>query len=137
MPGVRGFTGWLGIVLGSPDPPALAGFYQRLLGWEISNSSPDWVTMLIRDPHGHGTSSNLAFQLEESYVAPVWPGGADTQQMQFHLDVAVRDVEAAVSDATGMGATLAEFQPQQDVRVLLDPDGHPFCLYLDEADGQS
>ena len=23
---------------------------------------------------------------------------------------------------------LADFQPQDDVRVLLDPDGHPFCL---------
>jgi hypothetical protein len=24
------------------------------------------------------------------------------------------------------------FEPQEDVRVLLDPAGHPFCLYLDE-----
>ena len=31
----------------------------------------------------------------------------------------------------GLGATLAEFQPQDDVRVMLDPAGHPFCLYLD------
>ena len=28
-------------------------------------------------------------------------------------------------------ATLADFQPQKDVRVLLDPAGHPFCLYAD------
>ena len=27
------------------------------------------------------------------------------------------------------GAVLAEFQPQEDVRVFYDPDGHPFCLY--------
>jgi hypothetical protein len=25
---------------------------------------------------------------------------------------------------------LAEFQPQDDVRVYLDPAGHPFCLYV-------
>jgi hypothetical protein len=25
---------------------------------------------------------------------------------------------------------LADFQPQDDVRVLFDPDGHPFCLFL-------
>jgi Glyoxalase-like domain len=24
----------------------------------------------------------------------------------------------------------AEFQPQEDVRVYLDPAGHPFCLYV-------
>jgi hypothetical protein len=25
---------------------------------------------------------------------------------------------------------LADFQPQEDVRVLFDPVGHPFCLFL-------
>ena len=30
------------------------------------------------------------------------------------------------------GAVLAEHQPQQDVRVLLDPAGHPFCLFADK-----
>lgn len=27
--------------------------------------------------------------------------------------------------------TLAQFQPQDDVRVYLDPAGHPFCLFVD------
>ncbi len=31
------------------------------------------------------------------------------------------------------GATLADTQPQDDVRVLLDPVGHPFCLVLQSA----
>jgi hypothetical protein len=26
---------------------------------------------------------------------------------------------------------LADYQPQDDVRVCLDPDGHPFCLWID------
>ena len=132
MAGVRGFTGWLGVVLGSPDPQALAGFYEQLLGWEISSSSPTWVEMLIRDPQGRGTSSNLAFQLEPEYEAPVWPSEAGRQQMQFHLDVGVADVAAAVAEAVELGATVAAHQPQDEVRVMLDPDGHPFCLYKDE-----
>jgi catechol 2,3-dioxygenase-like lactoylglutathione lyase family enzyme len=132
MAGVRGFTGWLGVVLGSPDPQALARFYEQLLGWEVSSSSPTWVEMLIRDPQGRGTSSNLAFQLEPEYEPPVWPSRAGQQQMQFHLDVGVADVAAAVAEALTMGATVADFQPQDDVRVMLDPDGHPFCLYQDE-----
>jgi hypothetical protein len=32
------------------------------------------------------------------------------------------------------GAELAEFQPQELVRVMLDPAGHPLCLYV-EAGG--
>jgi hypothetical protein len=27
---------------------------------------------------------------------------------------------------------LAEYQPQEHVRVLFDPAGHPFCLCRDE-----
>jgi hypothetical protein len=51
--------------------------------------------------------------------------------MQVHLDVGVADVAAAVEDAVALGARLADHQPQDDVRVMLDPVGHPFCLYLD------
>jgi hypothetical protein len=51
--------------------------------------------------------------------------------MMLHIDIAVDDVAAAVADAVELGATVADYQPQDDVRVLLDPAGHPFCLYLD------
>lgn len=44
-------------------------------------------------------------------------------------DIAVDDLDAAVGWAVDAGAALAETQPQEDVRVLLDPDGHPFCLF--------
>lgn len=132
MTGIRGITGWVGTVLGSPDPVALAQFYSDLLGWEITHSEPTWVVLPMRDQAGNVTRSNLAFQLEEVYERPVWPNAEGWQQMQFHLDLGVHDVAAAVEDATALGATLVEFQPQTDVRVMLDPDGHPFCLYLDE-----
>jgi hypothetical protein len=49
----------------------------------------------------------------------------------MHIDIAVDDLAGAAAGAVDLGATLAEFQPQDDVRVLLDPAGHPFCLYLD------
>ena len=39
--------------------------------------------------------------------------------------------------ATVLGAPdprkLADFQPQEDVRVYLDPAGHPFCLWIDSV----
>lgn len=131
MTGIRGFTGWLGVVLGSPDPRKLARFYRDLLGWEISSDEPTWVTMQMRDGNGNPIPANLAFQLEQIYQRPVWPNEDGKQQMQFHLDVGVADVAAAVEDAVALGAQPADFQPQEDVRVMLDPDGHPFCLYRD------
>lgn len=132
MAGIDGLTGWLGVVLGSPDPIGLAHFYRDLLGWELSGEDdPTWVTMAMRDLDGNPTRSNLAFQLEEVYERPVWPNEPGKQQMQVHLDVAVSDVPAAVAAAEALGAQQAAFQPQDDVRVMLDPDGHPFCLWLD------
>ncbi|TQS47122.1 hypothetical protein FL583_00960 [Cryptosporangium phraense] len=64
--------------LSTPDPPGLARFYARLLGWEIASEEPTFVS--LRPPDG------------------------------------------------GVGP--AEWQPQEDVRVYLDPAGHPFCLWL-------
>ncbi len=48
----------------------------------------------------------------------------------LHLDILVDDLDEAGSHAIAMGATLADFQPQDDVRVFLDPAGHPFCLFI-------
>jgi predicted enzyme related to lactoylglutathione lyase len=114
-----------GIVLDSPDPRELAAFYQRLLGWKVTQDEPDWVKIM---PPGDGPG--LSFQAETAYARPSWPAGSDDQQMMVHLDFQVDDLEVAGAHAVEAGAVLAEFQPQDDVRVYLDPAGHPFCLFL-------
>ena len=114
-----------GIVLDSPSAQELSAFYRRLLGWEVEKDEPDWVKL---KPPGGGPG--LSFQTEKAYVPPVWPAGPSDQQMQVHLDIEVSDLEAAVAHAVSAGATVAAFQPQEHVRVCLDPAGHPFCLFL-------
>lgn len=113
-------------MLDAPDGHALAGFYERLLGWPIAKRDAGGAAIAVP-----GTSSYLAFQTEAQYVPPVWPAAGGHQQMMMHLDIAVDDLAAAVADAVDLGAAVAEHQPQDDVRVMLDPAGHPFCLYLD------
>ncbi len=49
----------------------------------------------------------------------------------MHFDFQVADLDEAVAEATRLGATVADHQPQANVRVLFDPAGHPFCLCLD------
>jgi catechol 2,3-dioxygenase-like lactoylglutathione lyase family enzyme len=112
-------------VLGTPDPAALAAFYSRLLGWPVTTNEPDWV--MLKPPAG---GTGLSFQLESDHVPPVWPQRAGDQQMMMHLDIAVEDLEVAVAWAIDAGARLADFQPQADNRVMLDPAGHPFCLFV-------
>ncbi len=128
MSPVRGYTGWLGTVLGTPDPVGLGRFYAGLLGGELDEGDPTFVTLLVRPTD----TTNLAFQLEPDHVPPVWPSGSSEQQMQVHLDVGVTSLPEAVADAVALGARPAAYQPQDDVRVMLDPAGHPFCLYTDD-----
>jgi hypothetical protein len=36
-----------------------------------------------------------------------------------------------VGRVTELGGTLADYQPQDHVRVCADPEGHVFCLFLE------
>jgi catechol 2,3-dioxygenase-like lactoylglutathione lyase family enzyme len=116
-----------GVVLDSPDARALAEFYRELLGWPTDSDEPDWVT--LRSPEG---GAGLSFQTESAYARPTWPAGPGDQQMSVHLDIGVDDLDRAGAHAVASGAVLADFQPQDDVRVYLDPAGHPFCLFLSQ-----
>jgi catechol 2,3-dioxygenase-like lactoylglutathione lyase family enzyme len=119
-------------VIGTPDPLRLARFYSELLGWEIGSVEEDWVA--VRDPEG---GAGLSFQAELLHRRPVWPGNKVDQQMMMHLDFQVEDLHAVSAHAVSLGATVAEFQPQDDVIVHFDPVGHPFCLWIvvDEGEG--
>lgn len=116
-----------GVVLDAPDARELAAFYVHLLGWAVDQDEGDWMTLT---PSEGG--AGLSFQTEAAYVRPVWPAGPGDPQMSIHLDIAVDDLDQASAHAVNVGATLADFQPQDDVRVFLDPAGHPFCLFTNE-----
>ncbi|MBO3751166.1 VOC family protein [Streptosporangiaceae bacterium NEAU-GS5] len=120
---------WWGTAIEAPDPGALAEFYSRLLDWPIGHQEPG--TAIIAPPQG---SVFLVFQQAEGYVPPVWPPGEGLQRTMMHFDFQVEDLDAAVADAIALGAKLADHQPQDHVRVLLDPAGHPFCLCRDDEE---
>ena len=125
-----------GPVLDAANPIELARFYERLLGWPIARSEgpqpgnpleDGWA--LLRSPDG---TQKIEFQWEPHYVRPTWPPVEGEQLMMTHLDIGVEDLETGVQWALEAGATVADHQPQDGVRVRLDPEGHPFCLFPDE-----
>jgi catechol 2,3-dioxygenase-like lactoylglutathione lyase family enzyme len=118
---------WWGIVLDVPDPLAAARFYAALMDWQIVVSEPDNAVIAPGGDH----VEYISFQRATDYVAPTWPAEPGQQQMMLHIDIEVPDLPQAVTQALAAGATLATHQPQQTVRVLKDPAGHPFCLYVD------
>ncbi|WP_328826040.1 VOC family protein [Streptomyces sp. NBC_00252] len=101
------------------DPRALAAFWAATLGGEITVESDGFCAVDL------GALLLVTVRVPD-HRPPQWPDGTPKQ---FHLDVAVTDLEAAEQLALAAGATKAAGQPAPDRwRVLLDPAGHPFCL---------
>jgi catechol 2,3-dioxygenase-like lactoylglutathione lyase family enzyme len=119
---------WWGTAIEAPDPAALARFYSELLGWPIGHEEPG--TAILAAPEG---AIYIVFQHADGYQPPVWPPVEGAQRPMMHFDFQVGDLDSAVADALTLGATLAEHQPQDNVRVLVDPAGHPFCLCRDDG----
>jgi catechol 2,3-dioxygenase-like lactoylglutathione lyase family enzyme len=126
------------VTIGAPDPRALADFYSRLLEWPVTAADParpgrppedGWAQVTPESPDAGPT---LNFEFEPQFSTPTWPSKPNEQQIQEHLDIAVQDLHASVEWAVECGARPAAFQPQDDVRVMFDPAGHPFCLFLTE-----
>ena len=115
---------WWGVVLDAPDVGALARFYCDLRGWTIWRHDDNTASLDTGDGVAY-----LAVQRNENYVRPTWPATTGEQQMMMHLDFEVTDLTTSVAHAISLGAALAAHQPHDNVRVLLDPAGHPFCLY--------
>jgi catechol 2,3-dioxygenase-like lactoylglutathione lyase family enzyme len=118
---------WWGTALEAPDPRALASFYTQLLDWPLVDEGPAHAVLQPPQP-----GVFMVIQRADDYVPPVWPPVTGSQRAMMHIDIQVDDLDNAVADAVHLGARLAPYQPQENVRVLLDPAGHPFCLCLDQ-----
>ena len=114
---------WWGTAIEAPDPAALAEFYSSLLDWPVVHQEPG--AAVIKPPQGY---VYMVFHLAEDYVPRVWPPEPGHQRTMMHLDIQVTDLEAAVEDAVALDARVVGVQPQDNVRVLFDAAGHPFCL---------
>ncbi|WP_031521554.1 VOC family protein [Streptomyces sp. NRRL F-5123] len=111
------------IVVDCADPAALAAFYGKATGWDVTSSDAEYAAL------GNGGPVQIAFQRVEGHRAPDWPSAP----ARTHLDLTVRDVGSTVAELLAAGAGKPAFQPGEDSWVVLtDPEGHPFCLAAGE-----
>jgi catechol-2,3-dioxygenase len=115
-------TTLMGVMLDCPDAKALSGFYADLLGKPVTYDG-DGVAMI-----GNDGAQPVLFQQVEGYTAPRWPDPAYPQQ--FHLDVAVDDIEPAEQATFALGATRLPGEGD-NFRVYADLANKPFCLVWD------
>ena len=126
VPGRR----WVGLAIDCADAGPVARFYERLLGFEVRDfAPPHWAQLW--DPAG---GVHLNIQGETWYEPPTWPEQPGQQAKMLHFEVEVDDLEAAIATALEAGGKEAPWQPSdrnlERIRVMLDPAGHPLCLFL-------
>jgi catechol 2,3-dioxygenase-like lactoylglutathione lyase family enzyme len=109
----NGIAGLAAVAVDCSDPPALAAFWQRLLGGRAEDDA-DGDTML---------TGGLVDVIFMRVLEP------KTTKNRLHLDLRAADLDAAVAFAVEAGATKAD-----DVyrgprwQVLRDPEGNEFCI---------
>lgn len=121
----------VGITIDCEWAGPVAHFYEGLLGFAIGDLGPDGRWAQLFDPSG-GVHINVHGY--EWFEPPTWPETPATLTKMFHFEVAVDDLESAVARALELGGSQAPWQPPDRnparLRVMLDPAGHPLCLFL-------
>lgn len=104
------------------DPSRLARFWERALGWRLTEEAPDEVVLepAAGSPED-GVSPDLLFLRvpEEKSV-----------KNRLHLDLRPADQAAEVARLEGLGARRVDIGQGPDATwiVLADPEGNEFCV---------
>jgi predicted enzyme related to lactoylglutathione lyase len=109
----------MGVMLDCPDAKELSAFYAQLLGLPVTYEA-DGMAMI-----GNDGEQPVLFQQVAGYTPPRWPDPAYPQQ--FHLDVAVDDLDSGEQAVLAIGATRLP-GGEETFRVFADPASKPFCL---------
>jgi len=124
-------THLVSVVIDAIDPPTLARWWSRALGWPISFEANEEVVV---EPVG----SDLADRIPALVFVPV--PEAKAAKNRVHLDLASEDEadrDAIVERLLADGATPADVGQTGDETwvVLADPEGNEFCVLLGGGDG--
>ena len=109
----NGIRGIAALALDCADPPALAHFWQRLLGGEV-----------VVDDDGDAELNGGPVRLDFLRV----PEPKVTKN-RLHLDLRSDDYDRAIQHARVAGAMLADdVYDGGEWQVLRDPEGNEFCI---------
>jgi catechol 2,3-dioxygenase-like lactoylglutathione lyase family enzyme len=129
------------VVLDSSDARRSAEFWRQLLGLvyrhgheppaagEDDRAGREWLNLRAADG-----SPVLAIEQVDELAATTWPDDGIPQQL--HLDLTVADLaelDTAHDRVLALGGTLRldrSDEPEEPLRVYLDPDGHTFCIFV-------
>jgi predicted enzyme related to lactoylglutathione lyase len=111
------------VIMNSEEPERLAEFWAAVLGVRMREHDPEAGIIWLEPDEPGGV--NIGFQR----VAHRASGPSET-----HIDVAVEGLDAAQASIEERGGALREVHTLEggfEWRVLMDPDGNPFCIFVE------
>jgi catechol 2,3-dioxygenase-like lactoylglutathione lyase family enzyme len=122
---------WIGLTIDCDWAGPMARFYEGLLGFEVRVLGPGGRWAQLFHPDG-GVHINI--QGDPGYESPTWPEQPGELAKMMHFEVQVDDLDEAINRTLELGGAEAPWQPpdrnRERIRVMLDPAGHPLCLFL-------
>lgn len=110
------------LCIDTPDPAALAAFWQAALGWRRTFEEDDEVVLEppASSPEDGVVPDLLFLRVPEEKAV----------KNRLHLDLRPKDQAAEVARLTGLGAQRADVGQDDDVAwvVMTDPTGNEFCV---------
>jgi catechol 2,3-dioxygenase-like lactoylglutathione lyase family enzyme len=108
-------SGVASLAIDCADPPALAKFWQNLLGGKV-----------LVDESGDAELRRHGSVVHFDFLKVPEP---KTGKNRLHLDLRSRVFETAIAEALSFGATLADdIYDGDEWQVLRDPEGNEFCI---------
>ena len=112
------------VTIDTTDAERLAGWWAARLGAAVTETNGGWYVVLS----GGGLPALLSFQKVDDPTSG---------KNKLHLDLVTDDLEKAVDDLVGAGATVVGRRDEGFPWVTLtDPDGNEFCVSADEHSSQ-
>jgi predicted enzyme related to lactoylglutathione lyase len=114
------------IIINAEDPAVVVAFWAAFLDVTVQDADDDAGIVWLRPQTVGGV--NLGVQRVEH---------APSAGTEVHVDIAVDDLDQAMATVEGLGGRLRQANRLEngfEWRVMCDPAGHEFCIFVEHAD---
>ena len=115
---------WWGIYLEAPDPHVLLAFWSAILDKPIHSEDEEGGALDFVEGVAY-----LAVQKADVYEPPVWPPSPGARACSCTSRSRSRTWRPRSSTRSSWARRWRSASPRTTCACMLDPAGHPFCLY--------
>ena len=124
---------WYSVVIDTPDPEGLAGWWAEAIDWQVVYSAPDEVVLIPGYVTGEDAVRAMPWERVPPGLVFVRVEEPKTTKNRLHIDLAPhtsQDRDAEIARLLELGATTVDVGQSADATwtVLADPEGNEFCV---------